>query len=361
MGETRTIKSHSSKRLALVYSSKPSLGIDQQRLGTNNIELRRKPLNMSTALQATKNSSACNPDEKTIAMWKRLYCKDATDDEVTLFLNAVKRTGLSPEARQIWAIKRWSSAAGRKELSIQCSIDGFRLVAQRTGQYAGQETALFTDDGEKWVEAWVKKTPPKFAKVGVLRHDFIKPLYVVAKYDSFVAKTNEGNPAKFWRDMPEVMISKVAESQALRRAFPQELSGLYTSDEMKAEEDGPIILTSANNYVSKPSETKKTIQKFEEKPKQKEEAPIIIQQGPPMVDEVVQAKNDAIRNDSKTTAPYNPELTSHSSYLYKLLDSKKVDPEIWLKISLEMKGLTREKIDSVIDKISEEEKLYGGL
>ena len=87
------------------------------------------------------------------------------------------------------------------------------------------------NDGE-WREAWLDAAPPAAAKVAVLRHDFKEPLWGVARFQTYVQKTKTGEPTNFWRNMPEVMIAKVAEATALSRAFPMETSGLYTSEVM---------------------------------------------------------------------------------------------------------------------------------
>jgi len=166
---------------------------------------------------------------------------------VAAFLQQCARTGLDPIARQIYCIER----AGKWQ--IQISIDGARLVAQRSGEYRGQTPAQWTGDGLVWFDVWLFKEPPAAARVGVFREGFTQPLYAVARWDSYAVyqtdwKTKQQKLSSMWAKMPDVMLSKVAEMLALRKAFPQDLSGLYSTEEM--EQAGPA--TSAAPAIEAP-------------------------------------------------------------------------------------------------------------
>ena len=153
-------------------------------------------------------------------------------DELRLFAYACQRTGLDPFSKQIYAIKRGG------KMTIQAGIDGLRSIAERTGQLDGSETYWCGEDGQ-WADVWLSSKPPAAAKTIIHRKGSSHPFVGVARFADY----NAGQG--LWSKMPAAMIAKCSEALALRKAFPADLSGVYSTDEMQQAEVEPVTVTTA--------------------------------------------------------------------------------------------------------------------
>jgi len=149
-----------------------------------------------------------------------LLPRGSSDADLKLFTAQCRRTGLDPLSRQIYAFKQGD------RLTIGTSIDGARVIAERSGKYAGQVGPFWCGPDGIWKDVWLDNQPPAAAKVGVLRSDFKEILWAVARFSSYRGST------PIWSRQPEHMLAKCAEMLALRKAFPNDLSGLYGKEEL---------------------------------------------------------------------------------------------------------------------------------
>lgn len=159
-------------------------------------------------------------------------CKGATEAELHLFAQVCDRTTLDPFTRQIYWIRGKGAVV---------SIDGFRVVAERTGKYRGQLGPYWCGEDGVWKDVWLSKTPPAACRVGILRAGFSEPLWATALLSAYIQATPT------WQKMAPHMLSVRAEALGLRRAFPQELSGLYSEDELGIEGGSNTLLDAPVN------------------------------------------------------------------------------------------------------------------
>lgn len=146
--------------------------------------------------------------------------RDLNDGEFEMLMMMAVRFRLDPLAKQLTPVVFNAKDKEKRRVSYITNIDGYRLVAHRTGQFAGIDEPIFTYDSRR----------------GALTHCSITVYKMVqgvrCPFSAKVRLSEYNTGYNNWKTMPETMIAKVAEAHALRKAFPQELSGIYTDDEM---------------------------------------------------------------------------------------------------------------------------------
>lgn len=178
---------------------------------------------MTNEIVTIENHNMINlNDEKTLATLKQTVAKGATNEEFAMFVNFCKGTGLNPFKKEIWFIKT------SRGVQLMTGINGFFSIANNHPQFDGYETGLVAPDG-----SYVSQSYPKSDYIGswckVYRKDRRVPTEAVTMLAEYDKKQS------IWISMKRIMIQKCAESVALRKAFPQELNGLYTQEEMPVD------------------------------------------------------------------------------------------------------------------------------
>lgn len=168
---------------------------------------------------------------------------EAPQADQQVLMHVAQRTGLDPFARQIYMIPRQEGSGDNRKTkwTIQTGIDGFRLIAERHPAYRGQVGPQWCGEDGVWRDVWLdREKPPAAARVGILRDDREGPVWGTAMFTEYAqTKTWNGQVSltAMWRQKGAHMIAKCAEALAYRKAFPLELGGLHTDDEMAAADN----------------------------------------------------------------------------------------------------------------------------
>jgi phage recombination protein Bet len=175
---------------------------------------------VSPSMLSTETTFEFNPNQRQ--MIRDAYANGASEQEFAVLMEIACARRLNPLLRQIHFVKRWDNQRRREVWSAQASIDGLRAIAERTGRYDGQDEPEYVEKDGQVVAC----------KVRVYRKDWSRPVVGVAHWEEYVQTTKDGSVTAFWKRMPHVMLAKCAESIALRKAFPEDMAGLYVPEEM---------------------------------------------------------------------------------------------------------------------------------
>lgn len=240
----------------------------------------------SNAVVIAPNGAVATPQDfstQQIELIKKTIMPGADEVEFATFLNLCKAKRLDPLTRQIYAIKPrnggWQTFA---------SIDGLRVIAQRSGQYAGQVGPLWCGEDGKWVDVWLASGSPAAAKVGVLRKGWPEPLWGVATFRSY------GKDQGTWSKMPDVMLAKCAEAIALRKAFPDDLAALYVREEFDAPEAPESFTETPRQHASHPNAPAVEGEVIDQQTGEIQSAPINQQQRALELAELLRGKREAL-------------------------------------------------------------------
>jgi phage recombination protein Bet len=197
-------------------------------------EMEHQSIKITNLIISEKNMSAPLTDD----LLRSFLPAGASKHDQDVFIHICKKTGLDPVLKQIHPVARKTrNANGEYVLTItnQTSIDGYRLIAERTGRYSpGREPSYAYDKDGKIISAtsYIKKQTidGTWHEVGA-----------TAFWKEYAQVNKDGRPTQFWEKMGHLMLAKCAEALALRKAFPDMYSKIYTDDEM----NNPMTLESS--------------------------------------------------------------------------------------------------------------------
>ena len=210
--------------------------------------------------------------EQMAVIESQFFPSGASKAEQQYCFSVARELCLNPITKEIFFVKRRQKIGETWINKVEPMVgrDGFLAIAHRTNQFAGIETNVSIRDVPQLENSqWVFRKQ-LVAECMVWRKDSSKPFTAQVAYNEYCQKTNEGTPTKFWAEKPETMLKKVAESQALRKAF--NICGVYSPEEMGAgfelsngeivsqsiEADYTRLDTEKSQQKSRPEQTRTT-------------------------------------------------------------------------------------------------------
>lgn len=169
-----------------------------------------------------------------------------TMQEIVMFMNLCKYSGLNPWMKEAYCIKYGSEPA-----TMVVGKDAFMKRAEKHPAYDGYQAGIIAYDPETET---ITKRPGSFLLekeevVGgyaeVWRKDREHSFVSEVSFDEYAGRKKDGSLNAQWAKRPATMIRKVALVQALREAFPATFGGMYS-----AEETGFVEVEGRESYIT---------------------------------------------------------------------------------------------------------------
>lgn len=225
---------------------------------------------MSTSLTVARPASAAivrpgsalaafTPEDREII--NNAICPDASPAELNYFLSVAGALGMNPLTREIHLLITESTYKGKttRKVNVHAGIDGLRKRAMGSGRIRGIQGPEWADSAGKWHDVLPVQAELTAARVRVHLDGWDFPIQVVVHWDEYGTMNakyyDDGNPKNNWAKMPRHMLGKVALSHALRSACPDLLAGVYSTDEIGAEEIGGFSVAVTDETGAKKTRT----------------------------------------------------------------------------------------------------------
>lgn len=162
--------------------------------------------------------------------------ENVTMQEVAMFINLCKYSGLNPWLKEAYCIKYGSEPA-----TMVTGKEAFTKRADREQAFDGMQAGIIVtnEDGEIIYRDGAAKLPNETVIGGwaeVFRKDRSHSTRIEVGFEEYAARKKDGSLNQQWRTKPATMIRKVAIVQALREAFPQSFGGMMAAEELGQEE-----------------------------------------------------------------------------------------------------------------------------
>ena len=190
-------------------------------------------------------TAVANYEERGLSAAEWRVLRDAifpsaeSDEAVCMAVDYCKARGLDIFKKPVHIVPIWDKKKGRLVETVWPGIAELRTTAARTGDYAGKDAPEWGPDKTQQFDSNVTVTFPEWCRVTV--HKIVHGHRVgytgeVYWIETYASKGKANTPNEMWRKRARGQLAKCAEAEALRAAFPEEIGGEHSAEEMEGQE-----------------------------------------------------------------------------------------------------------------------------